>query len=238
MNRKQAAAAAEELTSVTFVPLPKTSTPAALPSVAFRATPMVSQVLSELRQPLTELARRIHRVGAVSGGTVAMLTGCRRSVGCTTLALALAAAAAEERSVLLVDGNFCSPGLASLMGLLPSRGWDEDALESGALEQAVQPMDSREPWGVLGLKSPVSAETARLCMAELGESLARFRQHYSLVLLDTGSVWDSGRAWAASVDVALVVCDSGRGEADEWAGAWDCLEEAGTHVMGIVETFT
>ena len=198
--------------------------------------PVVDQITTELSQPLAELARRIQRVGAVSGGTVVLVTGCRRGVGCTTVAVAFSAVAAGERSVLLVDADLSQPGVAQTIGLSVSRGWDEVVEQNGTPNDALVFADAR--MAVLPLRSLARDATGTQSSPFALEWLARFRQEYSLIVLDGGSVWESGSQWAPMVDVALVICDSDRAGTDEWASAWDRLEEAGTHVMGIVETFT
>jgi Mrp family chromosome partitioning ATPase len=226
----------EDFRSVTFMPLSKAPTPTPPQATDFQSIPIVGQVVAELSEPLAELARRIQRVGAVSGGTVVLVTGCRSGVGCTTVAVALAAVAASERQVLLVDADCCEPGLARAMQLSAPRGWDEVVEQNGKMDDAL--LHPAPRLAVLPL-NPSPRETAdRFASHAAAGWLARFRQEYSLIVLDGGSVWESGSRWAPVVDVALVVCDSDRTVADEWARAWDRLEEAGTHVMGIVETFT
>jgi Mrp family chromosome partitioning ATPase len=226
----------EDFRSVTFMPLSKAPAPTPPRTADFQSIPIVGQMIAELSEPLAELARRIQRVGAVSGGTVVLVTGCRRGVGCTTVAVALAAVAASERQVLLVDANFCAPGLARVIQLSAPRGWDDVVEENGIMDDALLHPTPR--LAVLPLNSSPHSRMDRLSSSAAPEWLTRFRQDYSLIVLDGGSVWEGGTSWASAVDVALVVCDSDRTVADEWARAWDRLEEAGTHVMGIVETFT
>ncbi len=199
--------------------------------------PIVDQITTELSQPLAELARRIQRVGAVSGGTVVLVTGCRRGVGCTTVAVALSAVAAGERSVLLVDADLSQPGVAQTMGLSVSRGWDEVVEQNGTPNDALVHAKRSNGGASTPLHRPRPRRDTHSSPFAL-EWLARFRQEYSLIVLDGGSVWESGSQWAPMVDAAIVICDSDRAGTDEWASAWDRLEEAGTHVMGIVETFT
>jgi Mrp family chromosome partitioning ATPase len=226
----------EDFRSVTFMPLSKARVPTPPRTADFQSIPIVGQVIAELSEPLAELARRIQRVGAVSGGTVVLVTGCRSGVGCTTVAVALAAVAASERQVLLVDADFCAPGLARAMQLSAPRGWDEVAEQNGTMDDAL--LHPAQRLAVLPLSPSPRGRADRFASPAAPEWLARFRQEYSLIVVDGGSVWESGSHWASAVDVALVVCDSDRTVADEWARGWDRLEEAGTHVMGIVETFT
>ena len=225
----------DDFRSVTFMPLSGPPAPTPPRPAGFQSVPILGQVIAELGDPLAELARRIQRVGAVSGGTVVLVTGCRSGVGCTTVAVALAAVAASERDVLLVDADSHNPRLAAAMQLSAPSGWDEVTEQNGILEDAL--LHPAPRLAVLPLNPSPGRRVDRAAPAAT-EWLARFRQDYSLIVLDGGSVWESGWRWASAVDVALVVCDSDRTVADEWARAWDRLEESGAHVMGIVETFT
>jgi Mrp family chromosome partitioning ATPase len=152
------------------------------------------------------------------------------------VAVALAAVAASEREVLLIDADFHNPRLAAAMQLSTPRGWDEAVEQNGVADGALLRPAPR--LAVLPLNPSPRGKVDRSILPAAPEWLAQFRREYGLIVLDGGSVWESGSRWAAAVDVALVVCDSDRTVADEWARAWDRLEETGTHVMGIVETFT
>ena len=233
MNHGTTLPSVGEFTSVSFVPLNRTREPSPARPVSQCGSFVANQIIDELHQPLAELARRIQRVGAVSGGTVVLLTGSSRGVGCTTVALALSLVSAAERRTLLVDADLHEPRLASMFGLRPQLSW-EQVVGVGSLNQALQELQS-PGLSILAVKAP--ARPTALSRSCAIECLTRLRQEFSLIVLDGGAVWDSGTQWSPLVDVALVVCDSGRKVGDEWAGAWDRLEEAGTQVLGIVETF-
>ena len=74
-------------------------------------------------------------------------------------------------------------------------------------------------------------------LTEQARDMAALRREHRLVVIDGGSVWEAGARWAPWVDTAVVVCDSREAGGDEWAAAWDRLEEGGTHVLGIIESF-
>jgi Mrp family chromosome partitioning ATPase len=144
-------------------------------------------------------------------------------------------AAAAERSVMLIDVDLSSPGLAGAVGVECQAGWDDSIRGGRALRETLRHVDPNEVVACLPLAQPVDRPDELLGHPALPDWLGGLRQEYGLILLDGGSVWDSGARWAPWVDVALVVCDGGRTVADEWAQAWDRLEEGGTHVLGIVE---
>ncbi len=224
-------------TGVTFVPAPSARRgPFRVPKY-FGHLPLLYRIITELGSPLADLAARARRLGPVTAGTVILLTGCRRGVGCTTMAVTLAAAAAAEAPLLLVDGDLDEPRLAPLLDVRASLGWDE-ALRSGRpYTRALYPLDAAQRLNVLPLKDKVAAPEETAADPDLTDWLTSFRRDYSLIVVDGGSVWESGTLWAPRADVAIVVCDSGRRLADEWARAWDRLEERGTHVLGVIETF-
>jgi Mrp family chromosome partitioning ATPase len=152
--------------------------------------------------------------------------------------MALAAVAASERRVVIMDGDFSRPGVGSLLANPPTTGWDDYLQGTCTFADAVRFVDSRQMLPVVPL-GQTSAEADRLLdHAGLPALLGRLRDEYDLVVLDGGAVGEGGARWATRSDVALVVCDSGHTLADDWAQTWDRLEEGGTHVLGIVETLT
>jgi Mrp family chromosome partitioning ATPase len=149
-----------------------------------------------------------------------MLAGCRRGVGCTTLALALARAAARTHAVLLLDG---------------------DLQQSGLEERSVAPSwpshDVSEGLAFPSLRYAAAPRERLLDATALRAWQARLRQDYALSVLDGGSVWESAERWAPWVDAVLLVCDAGQKWTGDWARASDRLEDCGVHVLGLVETF-
>jgi Mrp family chromosome partitioning ATPase len=173
----------------------------------------------------------------MNGGTIVLLTGSQHGVGCTTVALALATAAAREHSVLLIDGDQSNRRLSTALENQTLLGWD-DALGSGSLNRVLCYPDVGAGVAFLPLRQvrpePFIAKE-HTCLAQWK---TQFRQEYGLILVDGGSVWHNGAGWASWVDVSLVVCDSGQKLADDWALAWDRLEEANTRILGIIETLS
>jgi hypothetical protein len=127
--------------------------------------------------------------------------------------------------------------LAAVAGLQPAYGWDEAVFRLCSAEQATYYLDPGRRVACMPLRQPIARADDLMVQASAQQWLARLRSQCQLIVLDAGSVWEAGSKWASWADVALVVCDSGRTLADEWARAWDRLEESGTHVLGIIETF-
>jgi receptor protein-tyrosine kinase len=202
------------------------------------AVPLLDKILAELGDSLKDLARCIRRVGPVQGGTTVLLTGCRRSVGCSTMAAALAAAAAQDRSVLLIDADLSQPSLANLLGVQATFGWDDYVEKRCFFEEALHDLSGSQAPDFMALAHPADPQTRLLSRPELPSWLAQCRQDYGLIILDGGSIQEAAARWTPWADVALVVCPSSQTLAEDWAVTWDRLEEGGTHVLGIVETMT
>ncbi|MBV9124297.1 MAG: hypothetical protein JO112_13140 [Planctomycetes bacterium] len=227
-----------EVAALTFVPL---ATPRGVPSrksVELAAIPLVQELLRTLGQPLADLARRARRLGPVQGGAVLLLTGCRRGAGCSTVALCLAAAAAAERPTLLLDADLLHAGLsAQLGGGAFAFGWEEILRGLPSPQTLFRPPDQPGVLSFLPLQQPVHDPLGLLTQPALPGWLAGLRQVYDLVILDGGPVQESGAGWASWADVAILVKDGREPSAADCASAWDLLEEGGTHVLGLVETF-
>jgi Mrp family chromosome partitioning ATPase len=157
-------------------------------------------------------------------------------MGCSTVALALAAAAGD-RAIALVDADLYRPGLSRLLGPGPRPGWEEVVAGSIPYEEGRAILDLGRRVPLFPLREPPTEPDALFIQPGLRSWLQRLRHEYALVVLDGGPVAACGERWGPWVDVALVVAASGRTLADDWSRAWDRLEEGGTHVLGVVETF-
>jgi Mrp family chromosome partitioning ATPase len=237
VSRTNASVAETEVASVAFVPLLEDRLPPCRPGTKLAMLPLVDVLLRELGQPLANLARRVRRAGPFDGAAVVLLAGCGRGAGCSTLAVALAAAAARERAVLLVDADLGRTGLSALLGASGRTGWEEAVRGLCAFEEPVQHPDEAGVLAFLPLRQPVADPEGLIRQPVLPSWLARLRREYSLIVLDGGTVQDTATRWAPLTDGALLVCDARRTSASDWAAAWDQLEQAGSSVLGIVETF-
>jgi Mrp family chromosome partitioning ATPase len=193
-------------------------------------------MLRELGQSLTDLAGLTCAASSASEGTVVLLVGCRRGIGCSTVAWALARAAAEHDPVLLMDGDLSGRGLSELAEGPGAFGWT-DALEGqGPFDQALRQVAGQD-LVFLPLREPNAESDHILSHAALPLWLARLRREFRLIVLDGGPLAEGGAGWARWVDAALLVCDARQTASGERAQGWDQLEAGGTSVLGIVETF-
>jgi Mrp family chromosome partitioning ATPase len=152
------------------------------------------------------------------------------------MALALAAAAAMEGPVALVDADFRARGLTQLLIDRTSVGWDDVISGTASIQQAVHYVDPGEALAFFPIRA-ASDFVAPNSDQALSGWLGRLRQDYRLVFLDGGSIQGGATQWAPWVDTVLIVCDPKRSADSEWTKAWDRFEEGGAHVLGIVETF-
>jgi len=207
-----------------------------MPAADFSNLPIVHRILMRFYEPLTELGRRARRVGPVDRGTLVLVAGLHEGVGSSTTALALAAAATADGPTALVDTDLRSRGLTQLFRPRPAAGWDDVVSGASFIEDAVHFVDSREALAFFPIRAVVGDVFASNGHAGLTRWLGRLRQDYQLIIVDGGSV-PNGLRWAPWVDAALIVRDPARSADSDWTPVWDSMEEAGAHVLGIVETF-
>jgi Mrp family chromosome partitioning ATPase len=196
---------------------------------------LIERLVAELHQPLAILAQRLRRVGPQGDGTIVLLTGQARGMGCTTVALSLAAAASAHSSTVVMDGDALERGLSVAITFKPATGWDDSVRGHVRYEGALCELGTCPGTAVLPLAEPVSNLDALLASPRLSRLLSELRRDFDLVVIDGGAVHESGKRWAPWADVALLICGSGKNVAD-WATAWDLLEARGTHIMGLIET--
>jgi Mrp family chromosome partitioning ATPase len=165
-----------------------------------------------------------------------LLAGLHENVGGSTIAWALAAAAAADGPTALVDADLHNQGLTNILSGRPATGWDDVVSGACFIEDAVRLIDSRESLAFFPIRAGAGDFSMPREHSGLTSWLGRLRQDYQLIILDGGSV-ENGLRWAPWVDAALIVRDPARSADSDWTPVWDSMEEAGAHVLGIVETF-
>lgn len=222
-----------EVLSVSFVPWSQVPARVRLPEPL--DDPITLACLRQLRLPLDQLAERACSSGSAGGATVLLFSGCQRGAGCSTVALALAAASALQRSTLVIDGDLARTGLSTLLrGKERNEGWE---INLGAAEPAGQWARDSGLLSFLPLSRPVQNKDEVFTRGSLAGWFAGLRDSYSLIVVDGGPALDTGARWAPWCDVAALICNSTRRASEDWSSSWDRLEEAGTRVLGLVETF-
>ncbi len=223
-----------DVAKLSFVPLKPTRPVLPRPPVDLSRFPTAQRLLRMLEPQLASLARRLRRQGPLDGGAIVLLTGARPGVGCTTLALAFAAAATTERSVLLLDGAGATGGLSD--AFTHRMGWQQAVQDGRPLRDLITYPDPDHRVAVLP-QLPNDVITTPLSPSSMASWLAEVRQDFDLIIIDGATVDSHGRRWAALADATILICGADPNDSRQWASAWDRLEEAGGAVLGIIENF-
>jgi Mrp family chromosome partitioning ATPase len=170
------------------------------------------------------------------------ISGSRRGEGRTTLALALARAAAKAGiQVAVIDADFARPQLAARIGLEIHHGWQdaatglvplsETAIRSLADNVTVLPLEASAARTGLALTDPRVTATLRAAAAT-----------FELVIVDLGPLAASDELLfpadeACPLDAAIIVRDLRYASAAESENIGQRLMAAGVEAVGIAENF-
>src|SRR6476660_2921042 len=107
-------------------------------TVASFQWPKICRTLNQQSGPQLDRVADLLRAQASAGHSLVGVMGLFPRVGATTAALCLAARAARRvRRIILADGNFCHPRLASWLDAVPTVGWEEVLKHTAPLADAV-----------------------------------------------------------------------------------------------------
>ncbi|MCC6661362.1 MAG: AAA family ATPase [Phycisphaerales bacterium] len=172
------------------------------PETVFRDAPQ-GVMAENFRQARGAILKRMDQAGHKSLVVLGGLPGS----GATTIAVNLAfAAAAAERKVLLIDGNFRRPALHKVLGLQERPGLADVLAGTTTLEAAVQISDDTMLHVLtVGASDPRSCE--KLGAASMGNLLKQAEEDYDLVIVDgpPAVVAEDGVAAANRADASLLV---------------------------------
>jgi capsular exopolysaccharide synthesis family protein len=172
-----------------------------------------------------------------------MVASPRPGDGRTRTAVNMAVGAAQSsRSVLLIDADLSSPGVASLLDLDESVGLQGILAGTASFADVVRPVGSDglhvitagsavlKAAGAAGLGHPLLASAA------MSRFLATARERYDLVVIDTPPMLISSDAvvLAAQVDGVVVVVDARRTRQRLLTATLRRLSVAGGSVVGLV----
>lgn len=175
-----------------------------------------AQGADDVREYYRTILRRLDWPGSVREGHLVQtlgVTSCYAGEGVSTVAaeLAVAAACAGDRPVLLVDGNLARPSLAERFGAAAGPGLAEVTWEHQELLPVIQATKvcnlSLLPAGDLAETTQRAGDSTRLAPAV--ESL---RQAFDLIVFDLPPAGPAGSAIALArlVDGVLLVVESER----------------------------
>ena len=161
-------------------------------------------------QPEPDLLPAVEQpAGEAAPGVIGVASG-KGSPGCTTVAVNLAAALGAVAPTLLVDLDVAGPSVCAVLGLDPTRNLfmlahsePRSAREwTRALEQETQPLGRGSAQCLVLAGIPKPSMRAAISLPFLQRLLPELRQRYRYVVLDVGSLGQSGdgapHAWLAS----------------------------------------
>ena len=170
-------------------------------------------------------------------GTVALVTSGSAGAGKSTVAVSLARSLARcGKRVLLIDADVRSPSVAKYMGITSKPGLIEVLRGEATDTDAILPSDTRRlevlPAG--GSNTPEEAEL--LANGVFGACLARYRQQYDVVLLDSPPVLPvaDARILSRHADGTILVVREGRCRQPEVQDTVSLLSVAGGRLFGTV----
>ena len=163
--------------------------------------------------------------------------------GATTLALCLASRIASRgQRIILVDGNFVRPQVATWLDAMPTAGW-EDALKHVAQlsDAAVHATDDRVDLLALGAKKPKDAQSL-VAGLQAAVTAGVLRHAYDLVLVDLGAFFAAESqpillelVRNLGVDVVLAVTGPEQADRRDLRTLAEHLGQSGCELLGTIE---
>ena len=211
-----------------------------VPSSAFpgqRPTPLVRESFQTLRAALTyfNIDRSIATV---------MITSATHGEGKTTVATNLATALAmDERRVVLIDGDFRKPQVATRLGVEPRAGIESVLLGDASLDDALVkvPIEGAGEYGrlfVLPCTSPPPNPSVLLGSGQMKSLLAELSEQADIVLIDTPPVLTVSDAipLLERVSGTVLVARLDYSTRDGVQKARNVIKTARGEILGIVAT--
>ena len=145
------------------------------------------------------------------GRAVVGITSCRRGEGTSTVALglALAAAQASRKKVLLVDANFLAPAVHEALAVDPAPGLIEIIGGSQALDLALQPTGFDSLWALPAGLDPPDATAGKPSMDIVG-LFAALAMDFSFIVVDLPPIdrLDAALGAATAIDGVVLVIEA------------------------------
>jgi Mrp family chromosome partitioning ATPase len=183
------------------------------------------------------------RAQASAGHSLVGVMGLFPRVGATTAALCLAARAARRvRRIILADGNFCHPRVATWLDAVPTVGWDEVLKHAAPLADAViRATDDNLDILALGAKAARDPQSLAGGL-QAAVSAGVLRHAYDLVLVDLGTFFDPASQPVVlelvrnmGIDTMVAVAGPGPADPRDMATVNEYLEPLGCQLMGTIE---
>jgi Mrp family chromosome partitioning ATPase len=205
--------------------------------------PAVCRTLKQQSSVHLDNVVRLLMARAGAGHSLIGVLGLFPRVGATTTALCLASRAASRgRRVILADGNFRSPRLASLLDAVPTAGWEEVMKHTAPLADAVV-RSTDDNLDLLALGSRLVKDPHPMVGGlQAAVSAGVLRHAYELAILDVGTFFDPISQpilleLVSNLGVDAVVAVAGPGPADrrDVATIVEYLDRSGCELLGVIE---
>jgi non-specific protein-tyrosine kinase len=205
--------------------------------------PAVCRALVQQSGPQFDHVVRVLQSRARAGNSLIGVLGMFARVGATTTALCLAKrATGRGQRVILADGNFRRPCVASLLEAVPTVGWEEFLKHSAPLADAVIHATS-DNLDVLALGTrPVQEPQPLVSGLQAAVTAGVLRHAYDLVLLDLGTFFDPASQptvleLTSNLGVDAVVAVTGPEPADprDVATIVEHVGRSGCELLGVIE---
>jgi capsular exopolysaccharide synthesis family protein len=151
----------------------------------------------------------------------------------TVLNLALAIAQSKEKRILLIDGDLRRPNVASFLGLQPKLGLGETLRGEHDVLQSIFCLEEEELY-LLPVSQGAENPTELLSSERFGETLARLREYFDFILLDSPPVmpFADSRLLANHADAIILVIRAGMAPYETVEKAIDALPR--DRILGVV----
>jgi Mrp family chromosome partitioning ATPase len=189
----------------------------------------------------TQVLQRMAQLGANSLAVLSPTAGAGKTL--TAINLAIAIAAEEGRTVLLVDLDLRNPSVHKRLGFIPQLGIEE-CVESGRpVQHAMVKIVGYERLTILPARARIEHSSELLTDQRMIDVIAEMRSRYAnrILLFDVPPVLqaDDALAFTRSVQAGLVVVGEGRTKREDVARTIELLRElkiVGTVLNGSRET--
>jgi protein-tyrosine kinase len=151
----------------------------------------------------------------------------------TVLNLALAIAQSKEKRILLIDGDLRRPNVASFLGLQPKLGLGETLRGEHDVLNSILCLEGEELY-LLPVSQEAENPTELLSSERFGEMLARLREYFDFILLDSPPVmpFADSRLLANHADAVILVIRAGMAPYETVEKAIDALPR--DRILGVV----
>ena len=180
---------------------------------------------------------------ADAGKSLIGVLGLFPKVGATTTALCLASrTAGRGRSVLVADGNFRSPRIASMLDAVPTAGWEEALKHRAPLADAVI-HSTGDNLNVLALgPRPVKDSQPLAGGLQAAVTAGVMRHSFDLSIVDLGTFFDPASQPTVlelisnmGVDATVAVVGPDPADPRDVATIVEHLNRSGCELLGVIE---